>query len=95
MRVVSELADIEFQVGVISRSGDALVIDSAPDSSLPSRIQIGPREALATLKRLATSGSAWGFLLRLPFALLREGRGQADDRAWRERRAGTGLNKPW
>ena len=94
MRVVSELADIEFQVGAISRSGDALVIDSAPGSSLASRIQIGPREALATLKRLAAS-AAWGFLLRLPFALFRERRGETADRAWQARRQRIGLNKPW
>ena len=95
MRVVSELADIEFQVGAISRSGDALVIDSAPGSSLASRIQIEPREALATLKRLAASAAAWGFLLRLPLAFFRERRGETADRAWQERRERIGLNKPW
>ena len=95
MRVVSELADIEFQVGAISRRGDELELLSSPDSTLATRVVVGPRDALATLARIILSASAWGFLLRLPFALLREGRGQADDRAWRERRAGTGLNKPW
>lgn len=95
MRVVSELADIEFQVGAISRSGDELIIESAADSTLSSRIVIQPREALATLLRLASSAAAWGFLLRLPFALLRTGQGEGDERAWRERRERTGLNKPW
>ena len=95
MRVISELADIDFQVGAISRRGDELVIDSAADSTLASRIVIRPREALATLLRLATSAAAWGFLLRLPFALLRAGRQEADDQAWRERRERIGLNKPW
>ena len=95
MRVVSELADLEFQVGAISRRGDELIIDSAADSTLASRIRIRPREALATLLRLAASGAAWGFLLRLPFALLRDRRDAADDRAWRERRERIGLNKPW
>ena len=95
MRVISELADIDFQVGAISRRGDELVIDSAADSTLASRIVIRPREALATLLRLATSAAAWGFLLRLPFALLRAGRQEAGDQAWRERRTRIGLNKPW
>ena len=95
MRVVSELADIEFQVGAISRSGDELIIESAADSTLSSRIVIQPREALATLLRLASSAAAWGFLLRLPFALLRAGQGEGDERAWRERRERIGLNKPW
>lgn len=95
MRVVSELADIEFQVGAISLNGDDLVIDSAPGSTLAARIMVSPRDARATLARIALSPSAWGFLLRLPFAPLRGKRQQAGERAWQERRRQTGLNKPW
>lgn len=95
MKVTSELADIEFQVGAIAREGDELVIDSAPDSTLAARIVVSPRDALTTVRRVLLSPSAWGFLLRLPFALVRGKRSRAGDSAWQERRRSTGLNKPW
>ena len=95
MKVMSELADIEFQVGAIVRQGDELIIDSAPDSTLTARIVVSPRDAMATVGRLLLSPSAWGFLLRLPFALMRGRQHTTDDREWEERRRSIGLNKPW
>ena len=96
MRVTSELADIEFQVGAIGRDGEQLIIDSAPESTLAARIVVSPRDARATLARLLFSGSAWGFLLRLPFSPSRSADGRGGiDRQWQERRLQTGLNKPW
>ncbi len=95
MKVISELADIEFQVGAITREGDELIIDSAPESTLAARIAISARDARATIARLLSSPSAWGFLLRLPFAARRRQGKATEDHAWQQRRARTGLNKPW
>lgn len=94
MKVVSELADIEFRVGAIVRQGDDLIIDSTPDSTLAARIVVSPRDAVTTIARLLSSPSAWGFVLRLPFT--RPGkRADGKDRDWEARRQRTGLNKPW
>ena len=95
MKVVSELADIEFQVGAIARQGDELIIESTPDSTLSARVVISPPDAATTLGRLLCSPSAWGFLLRLPLALLRSRQDTPRNRDWEERRRSTGLNKPW
>ena len=95
MKVVSELADIEFQVGVIARQGDELVIESTADSTLAARVFVSPKDARAAIRRLLTSPSAWGFLLSLPLALPRSKQENRSHRAWEERRRSVGLNKPW
>ena len=95
MKVVSELADIEFQVGAIARQGDTLIIESTADSTLATRVFVSPKDARAAIRRLLASPSAWGFLLRLPFTLLRAGQDNAVHGAWEERRRSVGLNKPW
>ena len=95
MKVVSELADIEFQVGPITRQGDELIIESTADSTLAARVFVSPKDARAAIRRLLASPSAWGFLLRLPFTLPRARQDNRDHRAWEERRRSVGLNKPW
>ena len=95
MKVVSELVNMEFQVGAIARQGDELIIESTPDSTLAARIVVSPTDAATTFGRLLFSPPAWGFLLRLPFALLRGSLDAPLDRDWEERRRSTGLNKPW
>ncbi|MCY4564816.1 MAG: hypothetical protein OXE40_10115 [Gammaproteobacteria bacterium] len=95
MKVVSELADIEFQVGAIARQGNELIIESSADSTLATRVIVSPKDARAAIRRLLASPSAWGFLLRLPFTLSRARQEQAGNQAWEERRRSVGLNKPW
>ena len=94
MRVVSALADIEFQVGEIERQGHNLVVHSSDQSTLETRITISPKDALATLKKLLLSPSAIWFLLTSPFSGLR-GSGDEQADSWESRRQTTGLNKPW
>ena len=95
MKVVSELADIEFQIGAIARQGDELIIESTADSTLAARVFISPKDARAAIRRLLTSPAAWGFLLRLPFTPRRAGNENRSHGAWEERRRSVGLNKPW
>ena len=95
MKVVSELADIEFQVGAIARQGDELIIESSADSTLAARVLVSPKDARTAIRRLLASPSAWGFLLRLPFTLPRARQENTDHAAWEERRRNVGLNKPW
>ncbi|MYA30805.1 MAG: hypothetical protein F4Y31_06180 [Gammaproteobacteria bacterium] len=68
MRVKSDLADLDIKLGRISRQGDKLVVDSAPESSLDARIRVDASEARSMLGKVLKSGAVWGFLLRLPFS---------------------------
>ena len=71
MRVKSELADLDIKLGRISRQGDELVVESAPESSLDARIRVDASEARSMLGKVLKSGAVWGFLFRLPFSLFR------------------------
>lgn len=96
MRVISSLADIDFGIGRILRRGGNMVIESSDDSTIKTIVTVTPRDALRSLWSLATSPSAWIFVLTLPFAGLTRNSGSAsnvDD--WERRRKNTGLNKPW
>ena len=97
MRVVSSLADIDFGVGRITRIGGDLVIESSADSTIATKVTITPRDAARSLWALATSPSAWWFVLTLPFR--RSGAASAhvasDSGDWQTRRNRIGLNKPW
>ena len=68
MRVKSDLADLDIKLGRISRQGDELVVESAPESSLDARIRLDATEARSMLGKVLKSGAVWGFLLRLPFS---------------------------
>lgn len=101
MRVTSDLADLKIELGPITREGDELVVQSAPGSSLDTRIRVDASDARSMLGKVLGSGAFWAFLLRLPFAGRRSkatrmpaGRAR-DNAAWRERRESVGLNKPW
>lgn len=68
MRVTSDLADLDIKLGRISREGDELVVESAPESSLDARIRVDSSDARSMLGKVLKSGAVWGFLLRLPFS---------------------------
>ena len=70
MRVKSDLADLQIELGRIRRDGDELVVESAPDSSIDARIRVDASEARSILSRMLRSGAVWGFLVHLPFARL-------------------------
>ena len=72
MRVTSDLADLNIQLGRITREGDELVVESAPGSSLDARIRVDAADARTMLGRVLKSRAVWAFLLRLPFARLKE-----------------------
>ena len=71
MRVTSDLADLDIKLGRISRQGDELVVESAPESSLDARIRVDAADVRSMLAKTLKSGAVWGFLLRLPFPWFR------------------------
>lgn len=95
MRVVSSLADIDFAVGEIRREDGALIVTSSEDSTLETVVTITAQDACSTLWRFIKSPSTWLFVASLPFAGRSGQRGSSTGDAWDERRAKTGLNKPW
>ena len=94
MRVTSSLADIDFQLGQISRQGNNLVVSSGPGSTIETQIHMSPQDARDTLRRVLFSGTAWLFLLGLLWPGPRTAQ-VGDEEKWRNRRQATGVNKPW
>jgi hypothetical protein len=71
MRVTSQLADVDFKFGPIVREGDQLVISSAADQAMATKVYVSPRDIVSFLGRLLRSPSALRFLLLFPIHYLR------------------------
>ena len=78
MRVRSKLADVEFLFGPFERKKDHLIIHSAPEQTMPTRVQVSPDDVTAALLRGLASPGAWLYFAGFPFFLLRH--------RWRRRR---------
>jgi len=94
MRVKSDLADLDIKLGRISRQGDELVVDSAPESSLDARIRIDASDARSMLGKVLKSGAVWSFLLRLPFSRPERAPGTPRDRELRALKEGRDAGAP-
>lgn len=77
MRVRSKLADVEFRFGSFERKKDHLIIHSAPEQSMPTRVQVSPDDVTAALVKGLASPGAWLYFAGFPFFLLRH--------RWRQR----------
>ena len=66
MRVISKLAQIDFQFGSISRQNNLLVIESDADARMPTTVYISPQDVVEALKRILVSPGGLLFLLALP-----------------------------
>lgn len=71
MRVESRLADVEFKFGPISREGNSLVLRSAPDQTMESKVYVSPADVVSFLGKFLTSRAALTFLLAFPLFYLR------------------------
>lgn len=71
MRVRSKLADVEFRFGAFERQKDHLIIHSAPEQSMPTRVQVSPDDVTAALIKGLASPGAWLYFAGFPFFLLR------------------------
>lgn len=90
MRVISKLAQIDFQFGNIARDDNVLVIESHPESKMRSTVYVSPQDVVEVLKRMLANPSTLVFFLALPFFLYRwrrsgqaaGGRGEQRRRDW-------------
>lgn len=71
MRVISKLAQIDFQFGKVAREGNVLLIESDPDAKMPSTVYVSPQDVVEFLKRFLLSPSALLFVLAFPYFLIR------------------------
>ncbi len=71
MRVISKLAQIDFQFGSITRKENLLGIESNPDAKMPSTVYVSPQDVVEVLKRMLGSPGAILFVFGLPFFLYR------------------------
>jgi len=84
MRVISKLAQLDFKFGRISRQQNLLVIESDPDSKMPSTVYVSPQDVVEVLKRMLRNPGSLLFLIGLPFFLYRWN--QSDHKVSGERR---------
>lgn len=87
MRVRSQLADVDLEVGRIRREGNVLIVHSAEGSGIPTQVDIHPRDAVQVLKAVLRSPGALAFILLLPVLY------------WRTRKQAkpttADMNNPW
>lgn len=87
MRVTSQLADVDLEIGQIRREGNVLIVRSAEGVGIPTQVDIHPRDALQILKAVLRSPGALTFMLMLPILYWR---------TRKEQRPTAGdMNNPW
>lgn len=71
MKVVSKLANVDFQIGRVRREGNGIVIFSDPEKSMPSKVHVMPDDVLRMLRAMFASPSSLLFILLFPYYYLR------------------------
>ena len=74
MKVNSPLANLELHIGTIERRGRNLVMTASDESSIPTRVIVSPPDMVRIIATGLKSPSLWGYVLLLPFLLLRSDR---------------------
>ena len=71
MKVRSKLADVEFQFGKFEYKKDHLIIHSAPEQTMQSKVYISPNDILAALGQALSNPMVWVYCFGFPFFLIR------------------------
>ena len=71
MKVRSKLADVEFIFGEFEYRKDHLIIHSAPEQTMPTRVYISPDDIMNALKKALSNPQVWLYLAGFPFFLIR------------------------
>ncbi len=87
MKVISKLANLDFEVGTIRREGNRLVITSAEGKGIPTVVHMAPKDALSMLKAAFSNTSALGFIFLFPLYYYRASKEKTETKA--------NINNPW
>jgi len=71
MKVKSKLADIDFQFGAFEYKKDHLIIHSAPEQSMQTKVYVSPDDVLSAAGKALANPRVWLYLLGFPFFLIR------------------------
>jgi len=90
VRVISGIADVDFNVHSISREGPYLVVRSREGEGLPTVVYMAPRDIIVGLKTLLASPRALAFVLTAPFRRRNAAEGPSGGQLRRD-----DVNNPW
>jgi hypothetical protein len=66
MRVISQLADLDLEVGRMARDGDRIVVEASQSGGLETRIEIGPLDVARVLGLALRNPRIIFYVLALP-----------------------------
>lgn len=71
MKVKSKLVDLDFQLGSFEYRKDHLIIHSAPQQPMKTKVYVSPDDVLAAMGKALSNPMVWVYLLGFPFFLVR------------------------
>jgi len=71
MKVISKLADINFEFGHFEYKKDHLIIHSHPDQPMQSKVYVSPNDVVTALGKALKVPMVWAYILFFPFFLIR------------------------
>ena len=80
MLVRSKLADVEFHFGHFQYKKDHLIIHSAPEQNIPTKVYVSPNDILSAIGCALKNPRVWLYLIGFPFFLIRYRRRHAAKR---------------
>ena len=78
MLVRSKLADVEFEFGEFEYKKDHLILHSAPQQAMKTKVYVSPNDVVSALGQLLKKPGVWLYLIAFPFFLVRYRRRHAN-----------------
>jgi len=71
MKVISKLADIDFEFGHFEYKKDHLIIHSHKDQKMQSKVYVSPNDVVTALGKALKVPMVWAYIVFFPFFLIR------------------------
>lgn len=71
MRVRSKLADVEFQFGEFEYKKEHLIIHSAAEQAMKTRVYVNPNDVVDGLAKALSKPMVWLYILGFPYFLIK------------------------
>lgn len=71
MKIRSQLADVDFEIGNFGYKLDHLIINSAPSQPMQSKVYVSPDDILSALGKALITPMVWVYILGFPIFLIR------------------------